>query len=428
MNGERISTQIFFTIALLGFWLIASTITFGTQSAPLFYSNFVAGLLLIGLGIKCRKDPKAIEIWALTAVGTWLQLAPLLFWAPKASSYINDTFVGVWIIALAITLHPIPGLSLNEKGTIPPGWSFNPSSWSQRIPIAFLAFICWMISRYLAAYQLGYIDTVWDPFFTPGTKGVLTSDVSKAFPVSDAGLGALAYTLEFFSACQGGSNRWRTAPWLVLVFGILVIPVSIVSTVLIILQPLAVGTWCTLCLTTALCMLISMPFAIAEVTATIQFLRHSKEKPFLALLFQGGTCAKEKPDRLTPPMESPILTLLESSLSGLTFPWNLSLSAILGVFVMAIPSLFNLEGILYQMNPILGAFTTVVSIVSFSECARKARYLNFGLGALLLIGTLVAHNQIGNKVLLVQLTLAIGIALLSLRKGPIRQLFSFQKT
>ena len=422
MNSEKISTQIFFTIALLGFWLIASTITFGTQSHPLIYCNFVSGLLLIFLGIKCRKNPTSLEIWAITAIGIWLQLSPLLFWAPKAASYINDTFVGVWIIALAITLHPIPGLSMNEKPTIPPGWSFNPSSWSQRIPIAFLAFICWMISRYLAAYQLGYIDTVWDPFFTPGTKGVLTSTVSKAFPVSDAGLGALAYTIEFFSACQGGTNRWRTAPWLVLVFGILVIPVSLVSTILIILQPLAVGTWCTLCLTTAVCMLIAIPFAIAEVTATIQFLRHTHEKPFLTLLFQGGRCPNEKPDHLTPPMDSPLLTLLKSSLSGLTFPWNLTLSAFLGVFLMAIPSVFNLKGIPYEMDPILGASIAVVSVISFSECARSARHINLALAALLLIGTWISGSFLWPQTLL-----AIAVALLSWRKGPIRERSSFQK-
>jgi hypothetical protein len=272
---------------------------------------------------------------------------------------------------------------------------------------------------------LGYIDHVWDPFFTPGTKAVLTSSVSKLFPVSDAGLGAFAYTIEFFSACQGGTNRWRTAPWLVLVFGILVIPVSIVSTILIISQPLVVGTWCTLCLITAICMLIAIPFAIAEVTATVQFLRYSKEKPFLTLLFEGGLCPNEKPDHLTPPMDSPILTLLKSSLSGLTFPWNLSVSALLGIFLMAIPSIFHLTGILYQIDPILGAAIAVASVISFSECARKARRLNLLFAGALLIGTWFAHTNI--TVLCIQTILGIIIGSLSFRKGLVRERFSFQR-
>src|SRR5690606_22740563 len=138
--------------------------------------------------------------------------------------------------------------------------------------------------------------------FTPGTKGVLESDISKAFPVSDAGLGAFAYTLEFFSICMGGTSRWKTAPWLVLVFGILVIPVSIVSTILIILQPLSVGTWCTVCLITAVCMLIPIPFAVGEVAASVQYLRYHKQKPFLQLLFLGGSCPGEKLDTLSPSM------------------------------------------------------------------------------------------------------------------------------
>jgi len=425
MNYDKTPLQILFTISLLGAWLIASTVTFGFQSTPLIITNYICGALLIVLGLASRKKRSPIQIWTLTMIGIWLQFSPLLFWAPLAASYVNDTFVGCWVIALAITLHPMPGHTLREESTIPPGWSYNPSAWSQRFPIATLAFLCWMISRYLAAYQLGYLETVWDPFFDPGTKGVLESSVSKAFPVSDAGLGALAYTLEFFSTCQGGTNRWRTSPWLVLVFGVLVIPVSIVSVLLIILQPLVVGTWCTLCLVTAVLMLIAIPFAIGEVAATIQFLiRFSKEKPFLTLLFRGGECPNEKPDTLSPTMDQPISKILKASLSGLTFPWNLIVTSLAGIVILVTPSMGNLEGLFYSFDPIIGAIITTISVIAFAEYSRSWRWLNLLFAAALLALTWFSKDQQTMFQLFLHAFLAVLVMVCTIPRGAIRERFS----
>lgn len=425
MQSDKIPTQNYFIIALLGCWLIASTITFGIYDQWLVYTNFLAGALLIFLGLKSRKEGRSWQIWSIAAIGIWLQISPLLFWAHNPASYVNDTFIGVSIIALSITLHPMPGLTFQDEPSIPPGWSYNPSSWSQRLPIAFLAFICWMISRYLAAYQLGYIHLVWDPFFDPGTQAVLESDVSKAFPVSDAGLGAFAYTLEFFSACQGSTTRWRTAPWLVLIFGILVIPVSLVSTILIILQPLAVGTWCSLCLITAIAMLLGIPLAIGEVAASLQFLKRSKQKPFLKLLFQGGVCPNEIPDRKSPSMDSSLLTILKSSLSGITFPLNLIASSLLGIALMTLPSFFSLErGGIYTIDPIIGALTTVFSVIAFAEYARSIRWINLLFALLLLIGSFLFKMELSPPAFLVHIAFSLILALCSIRKGPIRERFN----
>jgi hypothetical protein len=41
-------------------------------------------------------------------------------------------------------------------------------------------------------------------------------------------------------------------------FGIQVIPLGVTSIVLVILQPLMVGTWCSLCLATAIFMLLTI--------------------------------------------------------------------------------------------------------------------------------------------------------------------------
>ena len=79
-------------------------------------------------------------------------------------------------------------MPLASAGDVPLGWTYSPSSYVQRIPIVALAFVGLFISRYLAAFQLGHIPTVWDGFFAGfpgtgnGTEAVITSAVSKAFP------------------------------------------------------------------------------------------------------------------------------------------------------------------------------------------------------------------------------------------------------
>jgi hypothetical protein len=102
-------------------------------------------------------------------------------------------------------------------------------------------------------------------FFGLGTVRVLTSDVSRAFPIPDAGLGAVAYMIEFLMGFMGDKVRWRTMPWMVTFFGILVVPLGVVSITLIVLQPLAVGAWCTPCLIAAAAMLVMIALTLDEV-------------------------------------------------------------------------------------------------------------------------------------------------------------------
>ncbi len=404
---------------ILGLWLFATPMTFGFDSPHLTVSNWICGALLIFFGDLARRRLRAVWIWAIVFIGIWLQFTPLIFWAKSSVAYLNDTFVGSLVIFFALLLYPLPGMLPDEEPYLPPGWSFNPSGWPTRAFIALLAFLCWMISRYLAAYQLGYIDTVWDPFFSPGTRAVLESTVSKAFPVPDAGLGAMAYTMETFSVFIGGRNRWRTAPWAVLIFGLLVIPVSLVSVILIILQPLAVGAWCSLCLATAACMLIGIPFAVSEVAATLQFLKYSKEKPFFKLLFQGGRCPEGKTGVKLADLSAPVKALWKNACSGVTFPWNLILSAIVGIALMAAPALFSISRAAADSDPIAGALSAVVSVVSMAEGARKARRINclFGLWILAqllwLDGNLLAHAY--------HATAGLLFIALSFRQGPIRE-------
>jgi len=390
------------TLPALGVWQLAAPATFAYQSSILSWNSWIVGLLLIFLGPLCRRPAQKMAPWIVLAVGIWMQMAPLLFWAPDAVCCLNDTFSGVWVIALSFILRPLPGEQPTSTHCVPPGWSYNPSSGAQRLPIAALALICWMFSRYLGAFELGYIQTVWDPFFGDGTLRVLTSTISKSFPVPDAGLGALAYTIEFLAACQGGADRWKSSPWMVAIFGLLVVPVSLTSVLLIILQPLAVGAWCTICLFTAAAMLIAIPFAIDEIAASYQLMKRTGWKGF----FRGGDTDGTVDER-TPEMDKPIWKLLKASAWGVSCPWNLILTALLGIALMFHP-------IVEDLDPVLGALAVVVSVISFAEIARYVRWVNILIAIALLFsgGFLILH-----------ICAALLIGSLSVRRGHIRECF-----
>jgi hypothetical protein len=155
----------------------------------------------------------------------------------------------------------------------PPGWDYNPSAWAQRLPIIALAVVGTGIAAYLAAYQIGLVEGVWEPFFGRGSETILHSWVSRLLPISDAALGALSYVMDAITGAIGGQKRWKTMPWLVILFGVFVGPLGAVSVVLVILQPLLFDAWCTLCLVTAAISVAMIGPAMDEVLASLQFLR-----------------------------------------------------------------------------------------------------------------------------------------------------------
>ncbi len=162
-----------------------------------------------------------------------------------------------------------------EKEEVKP-WKYNPSAWSQRVSVAFIGSIAFFISIYLALFQWGILKTVWDPIFDEGTKNVLLSDVSHTITswilLPDATLGALAYLGDILYALAGSTKRWQCRPWLVILFGFTVIPLGIVSFILVILQGTVVGSWCFLCLVSAVISLILILYAYDEVISCCLYL------------------------------------------------------------------------------------------------------------------------------------------------------------
>jgi hypothetical protein len=236
-----------FLVVALGAWLITSPFQFGLFDAEIAtltardvtaernlwdpalrnaltgWSNIVSGLLLMLFGTLSLWQRHSWAQWGTTVVGLWLLVAGLVFWTPSAAAYANDMIVGALAITFSILIPMMPGMShagMMDKNAIPPGWTYSPSSWLQRLPIIALGLFGFLVARYLAAFQLGHVNAVWDPIFDGalarnGTEHIITSDVSQAWPVADAGLGATAYMLEALMGAMGAATRWRTMPWMV---------------------------------------------------------------------------------------------------------------------------------------------------------------------------------------------------------------------
>lgn len=158
-----------------------------------------------------------------------------------------------------------------------PPWDYNPSAWSQRIPICILAAVGFLIAAYMGLFQWGLISSVWDPVFGKQTERVLSSDVSHRmyawFRIPDAVFGALAYLGDAIFGLAGSTRRWQYRPWMVVIFGIDVIPLGIVSAILVFAQGAVVGSWCFLCLVTAVISLILVGMAFDEVWSCLLYLK-----------------------------------------------------------------------------------------------------------------------------------------------------------
>lgn len=160
-----------------------------------------------------------------------------------------------------------------KHGPIPPGWDENPTAWSKRLSLAARAFVGLCIASYLTLYQLEVFPNVWDPFFGNGSREVLTSSFSRSLPVPDASLGALAYLSEIALSFIGGRDRWWTMPWTTVALGLVVGLGAVVSVLLMIVQPVVAGAWCTLCLASAFVSLTIVGPGLEELLATLQHLK-----------------------------------------------------------------------------------------------------------------------------------------------------------
>jgi nucleoside-diphosphate-sugar epimerase len=414
----------------LGLWLITSPAILGYESAAMGWSDGVSGVLITLLAFLTLDWRFSLVRWAVAAIGVWVMFAPLVFWAPTAAAYLNGTLVGALVFGFAGAARPAPGIdpvAATTGPTVPKGWDYTPSSWFQRIPIIVLAVVGFFVSRHLAAYQLGHIEGVWEPFFAGsatdpqnGTEEIITSSVSEAWPVSDAGVGGLTYMLEILVGLVGSARRWRTMPWLVILFGIMIVPLGIVSITFIIIQPVVIGTWATLTLIAAAAMLIQIPYSIDELVATGQFLtrRVKAGRPFLRVFLMGDTdegADERKEDDFE---QSPKAIVSDMLGGGMSTPWTLLACIAIGIWLMFTRLTLGTEGAMANADHIIGALVVTVAVTAFAEAARSARFLITVLGMALAIMPFI----VGGNAIQIAADMVAGLALigLSLPKGQVK--------
>jgi hypothetical protein len=171
----------------------------------------------------------------------------------------------------------------------------------------------------------------------------------------------------------------------VLLFGLMIVPLGAVSIFFIVIQPIVIGTWCTLCLVAAVAMLAQIPYSLDELVASGQFLldRHRKGKSVILAMLRGDTMEGGK---RTPPddFERPPMAVLKEMLGGgVNLPWGLLASAALGIGLMCTRLLFGTDGPQADSDHLLGALVVTVSVTALAEVARPARFINILLGVAL---------------------------------------------
>ena len=179
---------------------------------------------------------------------------------------------------------------------------------------------------------------------------------------------------------MGDKFRWRTMPWMVTFFGILVVPLGIVSITLIIMQPLVVGDWCTPCLIAALAMLVMIALTLDEVVAMGLFLVQARRdgQPLGHTFWAGGTLAASGSE--TQPIR-PDLVGAKAMVWGVALPWNLLVSVALGVWLMASPSILGFAGRAAHSDQLVGALIVSMAIMALSDVGRAIRFINVAFGA-----------------------------------------------
>lgn len=239
----------------------------------------------------------------------------------------------------------------------------------------------------------------------------------------DAGLGALTYALEIIVGAVGSAARWRTMPWLAVAFGIMIMPLCTVSIFFIIIQPIVIGTYCTLCLVAATAMLLKLPFSVDKPVATYQFLRrrHQVGQPWLNIFFTGDTdegatrYPKEDFER------EPGMVLHDMLSGGITVTRTLAASVLLGLALMALPLWTSCENPMAGTFHVSGALTITASVIAFAPVARPARMLNMIIGAALLFAPLVAGASW--RVFALSAVAGLALILLAIPRGPVHKSF-----
>jgi hypothetical protein len=225
--------------------------------------------------------------------------------------------------------------------------------------------------------------------------------------------------LEVLMGVMGDRSRWRTMPWMVAMFGIVVVPLGVVSIYFIIIQPIVIGTYCSLCLLAALAMLIMIPYSLDELVAMGQFLvqSHRRGEPFWRTFFMGGADPNggrdDKPD-----FGAPLAATVASAVRGVTVPWTLVASTIVGIWLMFSRISFGTVPPLADSDHLVGALIITVAVIAMAEVGRALRFVNVAFGLWLIAAPWLLSGA-GSVASWASVVAGVVVIMLSLPRGPL---------
>src|SRR5690606_30780988 len=224
--------------------------------------------------------------------------------------------------------------------------------------------------------------------------------------------------------------RWRTMPWMVAFFGILVIPLGLTHILLVISQPVVVGHWCTLCLLAAGIMLPMIPLEVDEVVAMGQHMVEAKRRgdrngSLWTIFWKGGSAEGCTMDERSPELaqfnDHPWKVFL-ASIWGMSFPWMLVAASAIGVWLMFQPAVFGDADVAANLVRVGGALILTTSLIAMGEPVRALRYLNVPLGLIVALGPWLTDGATTPGALVGTL-LGLAVIALSLPRGPKTETF-----
>jgi hypothetical protein len=245
----------------------------------------------------------------------------------------------------------------------------------------------------MGLYQWEVVTTIWDPLFGLGSEKVLHSSLSAQMSdwlrMPDAHLGFIAYLGDLLFALAGSSMRWRDRPWLVILFGIDVIPLGAVSLLLVFLQATVIQHFCFLCLITALISLILIFLAYPEVAYCLRYLKEVKKQTKTRKEFWNVFWGK--PSALSHRVATSMIGKIEEKKEEkiLVLLWPRLLEVLLGIWWITSLYLFKEKMMGGSFRWLIGLAIFFFAIFSWNKRWTKLHLLNSALALSLILTTYI---------------------------------------
>jgi hypothetical protein len=171
---------------------------------------------------------------------------------------------------------------------------------------------------------------------------------------------------------------------------------------------------------------VQIPYAIDELIASLQFVRRRVRtgQHWLRVFFTGDTDEREDTEGEAGVVDdefdrAPVAVVKDMLGGGVGLPWNLALSALIGLWLLFTRLTFGTTGTMADADHVIGFLVLTTLSIAAAEATRAARYLNVLFGAALLVTPFLLDA--GTTATINSIVCGISLIALSFRRGPIRQ-------